>query len=190
MKKCPKCGENVKVKDKFCSSCGEDLTKTKKKTTKKDKKVNTDEIFNKIGDNIEKILDTEDTSKEYKEKDIEDNKALAVLAYIGPLALVPYLKGKESKYSYYHAVQGMNLLIVWIAYSILCALLYQIKVTKSCDFIWGKISNCNSVTPFIIRFPLAIIGFIIFAVSIVGIVYAIQGKAKKLPLVNKITIFK
>jgi len=188
MKKCPKCGEEVKTKDKFCSACGEEL-KTKK-STKKETKINTDEIFNKIGDNIEKILDTEDTSEDYKKKDIEDNKALAVLSYIGPLALIPYLKGKDSKYSYYHAVQGMNLLIVWLAYTILSALLYQIKVTKSCDFIWGKISNCNSVTPFIIRFPLEIVGFILFAISIVGIIYAIQGKAKKLPLVSKINIFK
>ena len=94
MKECPKCKKEVKSTDKFCSNCGELLKKKNKKQNKNDQ----DEIFNKIGDNLEKILDTEDTSKDYTKKDIEDNKGLAILSYIGPLALIPYFKGKNSKY--------------------------------------------------------------------------------------------
>lgn len=188
--KCPKCNKEVKATDKFCSSCGEDLKK-KKTTKKKETKINQDEIFNKIGDNLEKILDTEDTSKDYTKKDKEDNKGLAILSYIGPLALIPYFYNKGSKYVKYHAIQGMNLLVVWICYSILSSLLHLIKYTKSCEhYMGGMFVNCVKVTPWWIRFPLDIIGLILFAISVIGFVYALTGVAKKLPLIDKVTLFK
>ena len=193
MKKCPSCNKDVESKAKFCSFCGEKLTKSKKakeSEPQKEKGKDSSEIFNKISDNIEKILETEDTSKDYKKEDIESYKGLAILSYLGPLALVPYLKGKDYKYSYYHAVQGMNLLLVWVAYTILAILFYQIKVTKSCDYIWGRIGNCITTTPWWIKLPFGIIGFALFALNIIGIVYALLGKAKKLPLVDKINIIK
>lgn len=187
MKKCPKCDSNVKATDKFCSSCGAELKKSKKKIDKESQ----DEIFNKIGDNLEKILDTEDTTKDYTKKDVENNKGMAILSYIGPLALIPYFKGKNSKYAYYHAIQGMNLLLIWICYTILAALLYMIKVTKSCDHILGGIiTNCVKVTPWWIKFPVDIIGLVLFALSVIGVVYALTGKAKKLPIVDKVNIIK
>lgn len=191
MKKCPKCDKELKTKDKFCSNCGEKVSKTKEKAeTKKETKSNSDEIFVKIGDNIEKILETEDSSSKFKKEDIESYKGLAILSYIGPLALIPYLKGKDHKYSYYHAVQGMNLLLVWFAYTILAILFYQIKVTKSCDYIWGRIGNCVTTTPWWIKLPFGIIGFALFALNIIGIVYALLGKAKKLPLIDKVNVFR
>ena len=189
MEKCPKCNKTIKKTDKFCSNCGEVLKETKKK---KESTINQDEIFNKIGDNLEKILDTEDTSKDYTKKDIEENKGMAILSYIGPLALIPYFKAKDSKYAYYHALQGMNLLVIWIVYTIMAAILYQIKVTTSCEHsaVFGVITNCVKVTPWWIKFPLDIIGLLLFALSIIGIVYALTGKAKKLPLVDKVNVIK
>lgn len=188
--KCPKCNKDVKSTDKFCSSCGEALKK-KKSTKKNESTINQDEIFNKIGDNLEKILDTEDTTKNYTKKDVEDNKGLSILSYLGPLALVPYFYNKNSKYVKYHATQGMNLLVIWIVYSIVSALLYMIKFTKSCEhFLGGIITNCVKVTPWWIKLPVDIVGLILFAISVIGIVYAITGKAKKLPIVDKVNIFK
>jgi uncharacterized membrane protein len=186
--KCPKCNKEVKATDKFCSSCGEDLKK--KKSSKKTTNTNQDEIFNKIGDNLEKILDTEDTSKDYTKKDKDDNKGLALLSYIGPLAIIPYFYNKGSKYVKYHAVQGMNLLVVWVAYAILSGLLSFIKITKSCDSYLGIFTNCTKVTPWWIKLPLDIIGLFLFAISVIGVVYALTGVAKKLPLIDKVTIFK
>lgn len=186
--KCPKCNKTVKDSDMFCSACGEALKK--KKTNKKKETTNQDEIFNKIGDNLEKILDTEDSSKDYSKKDVNDNKGLALLSYLGPLALVPYFYNKGSKYVKYHATQGMNLLIVWICYAILSSLLYLVKVTKSCDSYLGIFTNCTKVTPWWIRFPVDIIGLILFAISVIGVVYALTGVAKKLPIIDKVTLFK
>lgn len=188
MEKCPKCNKTVKKGDMFCSACGETLKESKNKGTK----TKEDEIFNKIGDNLEKILDTEDTSKDYTKKDIDNNKGMAILSYIGPLALIPYFKAKNSKYAYYHAIQGMNLLIIWIVYTIVSALLYTIKITTSCEHsaVFGTITNCTKVTPWWITLPLDIIGLLFFALSVIGIVYALTGKAKKLPIVDKVNVIK
>lgn len=189
MKKCPKCNKEVKAKDKFCSACGESLTNEKKN---KESGINQEEIFNKIGDNLEKILDTEDTSKDYTKKDIDNNKGLAILSYIGPLALIPYFKGKGSKYVRYHAVQGMNLLIIWIIYTILAVILSMIKITKSCEHspIFGVITNCVKVTPWWIKLPIDIVGICLLILSVIGLVYALIGKAKKVPLIDKVNIIK
>ena len=187
--KCPECNKEVKANDKFCRNCGADLKKKTK--SKKKSSMNQDEIFNKIGDNLEKILDTEDTSKDYTKKDIESIKGLAILSYLGPFALIPYFYNKKSKYVKYHAVQGMNLLIVWIAYAIVSSLLCMIKYTKSCEHILpGYITNCVKVTPWWIKLPVDIIGFILFAISVVGVIYAITGVAKKLPLIDKVDLIK
>lgn len=193
MKKCSKCNTEFDDKAMYCSNCGEKLKKIKKTSKKEEKKEDKKEkdFFNKIGDNIEKILDTEDSSKEYNDEDIDSYRGLAALSYIGPLALIPYFKGKDHKYAYYHAVQGMNLFIIWILYTVFAIAFYQIKVNKSCSYIFGKVlSKCVSTTPWWIRLPFGIVGFTLLILSVIGIIYALLGKAKKLPLIDKINIIK
>ena len=50
-------------------------------------------------------------------KDIEDNKMMAAIGYIGILFLVPLLAAKQSKFAQFHAKQGMVLFIVDVAVS-------------------------------------------------------------------------
>ncbi len=47
-------------------------------------------------------------------KDVEDNKLMAGLSYVGILVLVPLLLKKDSKFAYEHAKQGLVMLIAWI----------------------------------------------------------------------------
>lgn len=89
------------------------------------------------------------------QKDIEDNKIFAVLAYIGILVLVPFLAKKDSKFAMFHAKQGLVLLIGWVIGWLL-------------SFVF-------------IGFILDIV-LIVF--SIWGIVNAATGKYTKLPLVG------
>lgn len=187
--KCPKCDKEVKTTDMFCSGCGANLKK-KKSSKKKESKINQDEIFNKIGDNLEKILDTEDTTKDYNKKDVEDNKGLALLAYLGPLALVPYFYNKDSKYVKYHATQGMNMLVIWIIYAIFAGVLSLIKVTKECTSVMGTILTCTRVNPWWVNLIVDFCGLLLFAIAVIGVFYALTGKAKKLPLVDKVHVFK
>lgn len=48
------------------------------------------------------------------DKDIEENKFIAALSYLGILVLVPLLVKKDSKFSQFHAKQGLILLIIWV----------------------------------------------------------------------------
>jgi len=90
-----------------------------------------------------------------EQKDIQENKIFAVLAYLGILVLVPLLAKKESKFAMFHAKQGLVLLIGWVISWIL-------------SFVF-------------IGFILDVI-MIVF--SIWGIVNAASGKYAKLPLIG------
>jgi len=48
------------------------------------------------------------------EKDIEDNKLIAALSYLGILVLIPLLAKKESKFAQFHAKQGLVFLGIFI----------------------------------------------------------------------------
>lgn len=48
------------------------------------------------------------------EKDIEDNKVIAALSYLGILVLIPLLAKKESKFAQFHAKQGLVFLGIFI----------------------------------------------------------------------------
>lgn len=131
------------------------------------------------------MKDVKDSTKEFTKKDIESGKGMGILSYILPF--IPYFAEKNNKYVRYHAIQGMNLLIVAIAYSIVYSVLSNlITVKKSCWYI----ENCYRVTPWWITLPLSLIGLCITILCIIGIVNVCNGKAKELPIVNKVKIFK
>jgi len=183
---CPKCGKEIKTKSKFCPECGAELT-----TTSKAKKPETKEkeMSEAIKDSVEKVLDTEDATKDFTKKDAKDNMGMALLSYLGPLVLIPYFMEKNSKFVKYHAKQGMNLLVVWVGYAIMCCLLGLIKVSRTVyyfGYAYGKVK----VTPWWVCLPMWIVGLGVSILAILGIVYVIQGKAKELPIINKIKIFK
>lgn len=56
--------------------------------------------------------------KDTKKKDVEENKMMAVLAYIWILFLVPMLLKKNSKFCQFHAKQGLVIFIIWIVGSL------------------------------------------------------------------------
>lgn len=119
---------------------------------------------------------------------------MAILPYIIPF--VPYFVEKENKYVRYHAIQGMNLLIVGIAYSIVYSVLSAlIKVKSNCGFgYWGDLAasleTYCKVTPWWVTWPFGIIGVGISALCVLGIINVCNNKAKELPIVNKIKVFK
>jgi len=92
-------------------------------------------------------------------KDVEENKVIAALSYIGILVLVPLLARKDSKFAIEHAKQGLVLFIIEIVLWIIA-------------FI-----------PIIGWFLGVIVGIALFIVSLMGLVYALQGKFWKIPFV-------
>lgn len=77
--------------------------------------------------------DVKDDTKSFSEKEISDGKGMAILSYILPF--IPFFAEKNNKYVRYHAKQGMNLLIIAIAYSIIYSILTSvIKVNGNCGY--------------------------------------------------------
>lgn len=150
--------------------------------------------MNKEKDFKEKAKDlmnnVEDSTNKFTKKDIEDGKTMAILSYIIPL--IPFFTEKNNKYVVYHAKQGMNLFVISIAYAIINSILTSvIKVKGSCGTFWGyDLGNYCKVTPWWVTLPLTIVGIAIGVLAIIGLINAINGKAKEIPLVNKVKIFK
>ncbi|MBW7895809.1 MAG: hypothetical protein H3C27_11895 [Opitutaceae bacterium] len=98
----------------------------------------------------------------YDTRDIEENKVMAILAYIWILFLVPLLAAKDSKFARYHAYQGVALFITWAVIQAVGSLLpYNLS-----GLVW--IANLG-----------------ILALAVMGILNAYNGRAQPLPLIGR-----
>ncbi len=52
-------------------------------------------------------------SKE-RDPDVEENKVVAALSYIGPLFFIPLFLKRESPFCQFHAKQGLAFFVLWI----------------------------------------------------------------------------
>ena len=132
---------------------------------------------NDLGSKVAAFNDTPDTTAEFDANDIAQNKAMGILAYFGPLCLIPIFAAKESKFARFHANQGLVLLIACVAYSIASSIINSILLAISwrLSFITGIISFVS----------------VVFAIlALLGIINAANGKAKELPLIGKFKILK
>lgn len=93
------------------------------------------------------------------DKEVQDGKIYAVLAYIGILCLVPLLVKKENKFALFHGKQGLVIFIAEIAVGII------------------------SVIPFL-GWLIGFFGVIILGIlSLVGIFQALMGNYWKMPVI-------
>ncbi len=159
MSYCKKCGTEIEDGVKFCPSCG---TATGEKADETSGKSFTDSVAD--------LNNTADTTAEFDAKDIEDNKVMALLSYIGPLFLVPMLAAPNSKFARYHANQG---LVLFLAELILSAVSWVIGFIPFVGWIFGLVAGVASL-----------------AGLILGIVNAANGRAKELPLIGHIRLYK
>ena len=134
--------------------------------------VETSDIKDEGKQEDKKENETNDTG-EYTKEDIEKNKTMAILSYILPF--IPYFAEKESKWVRYHAIQGMNLLIIAIVISIASQILYMILGWS----LWWVV---NAIT--------SICSLGIFVLAILGIMNVSKGEAKELPIIGNIKIIK
>lgn len=121
---------------------------------------------------VSNLTNTPDSTGEFDPQDVQNNKVMAVLAYIGILVLVPILAAKESRYARFHANQGMVLFVAGIAVSVATSILSAIHL-----WILSGIASALS-------------GILLFVLMIIGIVNAAQGRAKELPIIGKFRLIK
>ena len=178
MAKCPKCNAELADDAKFCTACGEKIEAAYKSHNKTNSSCNINAFFQNFNN-------TSDFTIDMDAQDINENKLMAILAYIGWLVFIPILAVPNSKFARFHANQGLLLLILLVVSAIL--------------------GGIFSILSLIVSWVLPILGFIVSSVSaivmsvifiillyffIFGVVNAAAGKAKELPIVGLHRIIK
>lgn len=97
-------------------------------------------------------------------QDIEENKVMAAIGYLGILFLIPLLAKKNSPYAQFHAKQGMALFVMEVAFWIVMWVLVFIPIL-------GWIIDL-----------LAWLAIVVF--FFMGLINALSGKCTELPLVG------
>jgi len=110
--------------------------------------------------------------------DAQQNKVMAILAYFGPLVLIPIFAAKDSKFARFHSNQGVVLLLACIAYSIVYSVLSGILLAIS-----GTLFFIFSILGFACSCGITVL-------AIIGIINAAKGEMKPLPLIGGIKILK
>ncbi len=110
----------------------------------------------------EKETKKEEKIDEALQKDIEANKAVTFLSYLGILALIPLLANKDSKFAQFHAKQGLILALAVIV------------------GVW--ISGLIPVLGWMILSPAISIGGIVL--MIMGLINVANGEMKDLPIIG------
>ncbi len=125
--------------------------------------------------------------------DPTEDKSLAWLSYFGILLLIPLFARKASKFCQYHVRQGAILFAACLAYTIVTQVLLAIinAVTpKQIKYLWYVPYEAPSAIyeVFNIIFSLGSIFFLVIA--IIGIVNAVKGDEKELPVLGKIKLLE
>lgn len=97
-------------------------------------------------------------------KDIEENKVITFLSYLGILALVPLLVKTDSKFAQFHAKQGIVLFVVW--------------------FVASWIAGFIPVIGWFLVAPIVTIAGIVL--TIIGLMNVAKGEMKELPIIGDV----
>ena len=126
---------------------------------------------------INDLKNMKDHTSEFDPTDIQNNKTMGILSYIGLLVLIPIFAAKDSKFARFHANQG---LVLVIAQAIITTVLSITAV------ILGLIPYIGWFLALIVRLLIPVV----YIPSIIGIINAAKGQAKELPIIGGIRILK
>lgn len=159
---CSNCGQKLPDNANACPNCGTTV-EVKQSAPQAEQAQAKVEFKQEAPQPASAIPQGADFTADYDEKDINDNKVMALLAYLSWLILIPLLvsPAKDSPFVRFHVNQGLILFIanlISVALSFVCI---------------GFITS-----------------IICFVLMIIGIVNAVQGKAKELPIIGKFRLIK
>ena len=99
--------------------------------------------------------------KKFEERDIEENKAWALISYLGILCLIPLFLKKDSPFVQFHVKQGLILFIFWLG-------------------IW-----LIGFIPFLGWLIWFLGNIFLLILMVIGISNVLSKKAKELPLIGR-----
>lgn len=163
---CGNCGEQVKDGAKFCPSCGRIVG------------ADSAQQGQQSASYQPPVMQASSS-----EKDAQENKTMAILAYI--IFFIPLITGAHntSPFVKYHTNQGTLLFIASLAfgviYWILVSILTSILLNSGAWRLWSVLSTI-----------LALCWLAVLAFCIIGIINAAGGQMKPLPVIGKFTIIR
>ncbi len=186
MKTCKQCGMQLDDAVKFCPGCGCDNQQPVEQPAPQAEAQPASDLAGKV----KNLNNTADDTAAHDPADIQNNKVMGILAYIGPLVFVPMFGAKASRFARFHANQGLITFILNAGYGIVHFILtlilhaiFPLEWVSLFSVSRGAVYNIISTILGLVWIPLA-------ALAILGIINAANGKAKELPLVGKFKILK
>ena len=119
------------------------------------------------------LNDTPDYTASFDQNDVQSNKIMGVLAYLGLLVLIPLFAAKNSPFARFHCNQGIVLAVAEVVVSIAFRILRKLPLI---GWIFGVIAVLASLAMFVL--------------AVLGIINAANGRAKELPLIGNVQILK
>ena len=186
MSYCNQCGQKVEENAKFCANCGVPVNVTPisgQQVTVTEQTVQQNNANEQAHLQVQPRVQAKgkgsaaDLTSCFDEEDIEQNKGMAILAYLSFLALIPLLTNKESKYLRFHTNQRLLLCISEVIFIIGYYILVVLSMGISFQFMLFVSS-------------LWFVGLIFPVLSIIGIINVANGKAKEVPIVGKYRLLK
>lgn len=171
---CGKCGTKIEENVKFCPSCGNPAAPVQ---SAEPTSAASASAQNNFGAKLQGLNNTADTTAEFDPADIQQSKAMGILAYLSFLVLIPLFAAKNSRFARYHTNQGLILFIVEVAYSIVYGILNAILLAIS----W-RLAFIASI--------IGIVSIVFLILAIIGIMNVVNGRAKALPIIGKFKILK
>ncbi len=162
MKYCPSCKNKIEKGEKFCKVCGMMLDDNSAENK-------TESFIRTAAENaVYNFANTANTTAEYSIDDINKNRVMSAVSYIGILFLIPILRKSTDKSPFlrYHVNQSILLFII--------------------SFI-GFLTVMIPQIGWIIATVFSVFSFALF---IIGVKNALKGEAKELPVIGRIRILK
>lgn len=104
-----------------------------------------------------------ETNTQPKPRDIDENKLVAAIGYLGVLCLIPLLAKKDSAFCQFHGKQGLVIFIAWL-------------------ILWV----CN-IVPVLGQIVWMLGSLVLLVLIILGMIHALNGEEWELPVLGKYT---
>ena len=162
MNKCEYCGSQIDEKAKFCEHCGA-------------KQEIQSEVIPPM--HTEEAAYTAPNEAAVISEQEQPRKGMAVLAYLSWLILIPLLTARNDDFVRFHLNQAIILYLI------------KLLLTVIANLLDGMVNTLPTLV-----MPLSglvvVMNLIRFVFVVMGLVYALQGKKKELPLIGRLRLLK
>ncbi|MGN0550453.1 MAG: hypothetical protein ACI4I4_01245 [Acutalibacteraceae bacterium] len=206
---CPVCGLNIKEAQQNANTAQQQQQNTAQQqpktaptpvtpppyynTQQNQYQTNDDKFKSGVNNAVDKTKDffknTKDETSLHDEQDIQQNKILALVSYLGYFFFIPMIVKPQSRYLRFHGNQGLIFVLCSLGLSIIHGIIISIlsAISVATTFTAPFVAVICAI--FMVIFSLIIYVPIVIWL-IIGISNAVRGKAKELPLIGRFRILK